>query len=209
MSNKTPPASRGRPRAFSEADVLRRATGVFLAHGFEATAYEDIATATGLSKPSLYNAFGDKTALFEKVLEGYAAHARQQILETFAGGTDIAGATKAMLLAAADVYAPAEGPSNGCLLVGTALPACTQHDAVQKTLADFLAGIEGDLEGLIAERHAGEAKRLRRTPRSLALQVSSLLLSLAIRARTGVTRRRLRTIAMELGGTVPRPTPRA
>ena len=202
MSDKTPPAPRGRPRAFSEKDVLRSATGVFLARGFEATAYEDIATATGLSKPSLYNAFGDKTELFEKVLDGYAAYARQQILTTFATGTSIAGATRAMLLAAADVYAPADGPSTGCLLVGTALPACTQHDAMQKTLSDFLASVENDLEGVIATRHAGEAKRLHRTPRSLALQVSSLLLSLAVRARTGITRRRLRAIATELGDTL-------
>ena len=202
MTNKTPPAARGRPRAFSEPDVLRRATAVFLARGLEATAYEDIASATGLSKPSLYNAFGDKTALFEKVLDGYAVHARQQILTTFATGTSIAGATKAMLLAAADVYAPAEGPSTGCLLVGTALPACTLHDAVQKTLMDFLTAIEADLEALIGTRHAGEAKRLHRTPCSLALQISSLLLSLAVRARTGVSRRRLRAIATELGDTL-------
>jgi AcrR family transcriptional regulator len=202
MSDKTTQAPRGRPRAFSEPDVLRRATRVFLAQGFEATAYEDIATATGLSKPSLYNAFGDKTALFEKVLVGYAAYARQQILTTFATGTSIAGATKAMLLAAADVYAPAEGPSTGCLLVGTALPACTQHDAMQKTLTDFLTAVDSDLESIIADRHASEAKRLHRSPRGLALQVSSLLLSLAVRARTGVTRRRLRVIATELGDTL-------
>jgi AcrR family transcriptional regulator len=202
MSDKTPPAPRGRPRTFSEPDVLRCATGVFLTQGFEATAYEDIATATGLSKPSLYNAFGDKTALFEKVLYGYADDARQQILSTFATGTSIAGATKAMLLAAADAYAPAEGPSTGCLLVGTALPACTQHDAMQKTLTDFLASVEADLEATIADRHANEAKRLHRTPRSLALQASSLLLSLAVRARTGVSRRRLRAIATELGDTL-------
>jgi len=208
MSNRIP-VPRGRPRAFVETDVLRKATEIFLSRGLEATAYDDIATATDLSKPSLYNAFGDKTALFEKVLDGYAAVARQQILATFATGTNIAGATKAMLLAAADVYAPAEGPSTGCLLVGTALPACTQHDAMQKTLTDFLAAIEGDLEAIVADRHASEAKRLHRTPRSLALQVSSLLLSLAVRARTGVTRRRLRTIATELGDTfLPAARPR-
>jgi AcrR family transcriptional regulator len=202
MTNKTPRSPRGRPRAFTEADVLGQATGVFLASGFEATAYEDIAAATGLSKPSLYNAFGDKTALFEKVLDGYAAHARQQILATFASGTDIAGATRAMLLAAADVYAPAEGPSTGCLLVGTALPACSQHDTVQKTLIGFLASLDDDITGLIAGQHADEARRMGRTPRSLALQVTSLLLSLAVRARTGVNRRRLRAIAAELGDTL-------
>ena len=202
MTNKTTSQGPGRPRAFSEADVLDRATGVFLTRGFEATADEDIATATGLSKPSLYNAFGDKSALFGKVLEGYTAHARRQVLETFSSGVDIADATRAMLLAAANVYAPPKGPSTGCLLVGTALPACNQHDKVRKTLADFLAAIEGDLTSIIEERHATEARRRGRSPRSLALQVSSVLVALAVRARTGLPRRRLRAAAAELAATI-------
>jgi AcrR family transcriptional regulator len=183
---------------------LRCAAEIFLAQGFEATAYDHIATAAGLSKPSLYNAFGDKTALFERVVDGYAAFAHRRILETFSAGSDIASATRSMLLAAADAYAPADNPSTGCLLVGTALPACTQHAAVQKTLSDFLATLDTDLEAVIAERHASETQRLRRPPRSVALQVSSLLFSLAIHARTGMTRRRLRTLATELAETLTR-----
>ena len=206
MTNKIPAPPRGRPRAFNEVDVLQRAASVFLARGFEACAYEDIATATGLSKPSLYNAFGDKSALFEKVLVGYSTFALHQIMETFASKSDVSEATRAMLLAAADVYAPADRPSTGCLLVGTALPACTQNDAVQKALADFLGRLESGIETIIVSRHSDEAKRRARKPRSLAIQVSSLLLTLAVRARTGVTRRKLRVFAGELADTII-PTP--
>lgn len=184
---------------FSETDVLRRAQRIFLQHGFEATSYDIIAASTGLSKPSLYNAFGDKAALFEQALADYATNAGLQVLQTFGTGKTLAGATRAMLLAAADVYAPAAGPPAGCLLVGSALPACLQQERVQATLTDFLTTLDTDLETIIAERHLRQAHR---TPRSLALQVSSLLMALAVRARTGLPRRKLRAFATELADTI-------
>ena len=127
--------------------------------------------------------------------------ARQQILATFTSGSDIHGATRAMLMAAADVYAPVDGPSTGCLLVGTALPACTQHETIQKTLTEFLTTLAADLAGQVSDRFAKETKRLRRTPSSIALQVTSLLVTLAVHARTGTTRRKLRALASDLADT--------
>lgn len=205
MTNKTETAGRGRPRSFSEADVLLRAQQVFLNQGFEATPYEDIAASTGLSKPSLYNAFGDKTALFERAIAGYAEHAHRLIMAGFANAPNLAKAGKHMLLAAADVYAAPDRPSTGCLLVGTALPACTQNDAVRNTLSGFVASLESDLEAIIASRYGADARASGKTPRALALLVSSLLFSLAVRARAGLTRRKLRATASELANILARP----
>jgi len=63
---------RGRPRSFDEADVLDRATQLFWAHGFGATSYPALELATGLHRQSLRYAFGDKAALFERVIVYYA-----------------------------------------------------------------------------------------------------------------------------------------
>lgn len=197
MKNKITPG-RGRPRLFDEMDVLRRAQIAFLQGGFEATAYEDIASATGLSKPSLYNTFGDKTALFERVVAGYAEHAKREIMLSFASAPNLAEAGKSMLLAAVDVYAAPDKPSTGCLLVGTALPSCTHNEGVRKTLSKFIAALEDDLQQAITSQFSADAKKHGKTPRVLALLVTSLLFSLAVHARAGVTRRRLRAIATEL-----------
>jgi AcrR family transcriptional regulator len=58
------PRPRGRPRKFDEDAVLRAALERFRTHGFAATSLDDLAEATGVNRPSLYAAFGDKRALY-------------------------------------------------------------------------------------------------------------------------------------------------
>ena len=71
---------RGRPRAF-EADIaLAQAMDVFWSDGFAATSLDDISAATGLNRPSLYGAFGDKRALY---LQAYGQY-RKRMNEPFA-----------------------------------------------------------------------------------------------------------------------------
>jgi TetR/AcrR family transcriptional regulator, transcriptional repressor for nem operon len=62
----------GRPRSFDEAEALDKATDVFWAHGYAGTSYPALELATGLHRQSLRYAFGDKAALFERVVEHYA-----------------------------------------------------------------------------------------------------------------------------------------
>jgi len=53
-----------RPRSFDPDEALDLARDVFWRKGFQGTSLDDITAATGLAKPSLYAAFGDKNALF-------------------------------------------------------------------------------------------------------------------------------------------------
>jgi TetR/AcrR family transcriptional repressor of nem operon len=56
---------------FDREAVLDRACRVFWQHGYDGTSIQDLETATGLGRGSLYNAFGDKAALFRTVLARY------------------------------------------------------------------------------------------------------------------------------------------
>lgn len=67
----------GRPRSFDPDRALEQAMACFWRQGYEATSLADLLEATGLSKSSLYSAFGGKQALFERCLERY----REQIAE--------------------------------------------------------------------------------------------------------------------------------
>ena len=60
-----------RPREFDEAIVLDAAVNCFWTRGSEATSVPDLAAEMGITGPSLYNAFGDKRALFRTALERY------------------------------------------------------------------------------------------------------------------------------------------
>ena len=67
-----------RPRLFEEDDVLVAARRRFNETGYHGTSVEDLSRATGLSKGSLYGAFGDKEALFRRVFEEYCRSASDQ-----------------------------------------------------------------------------------------------------------------------------------
>ena len=61
----------GRPRSFDEEQVLDQAMFLFWRKGYEATGVADLEQATGLGRQSLYGAFGDKRALFLRIVERY------------------------------------------------------------------------------------------------------------------------------------------
>ena len=63
----------GRPRTFSEPDVVARASAVFARRGFAATSVDDLVRATGVGRASLYGAGGSKDGLFQRCLSGALA----------------------------------------------------------------------------------------------------------------------------------------
>ena len=69
----------GRPREFDEDAVLRSAMRAFWEKGYEATSLSDLCRCTGLHKGSLYQAFGDKHALFMRALSQYEEEQFQDV----------------------------------------------------------------------------------------------------------------------------------
>lgn len=70
----------GRLKSFDEQAVLDRAVQLFWEHGYEGTSLADLESHLGLGRQSLYNAFGDKQALFLKALERYRQEAASETL---------------------------------------------------------------------------------------------------------------------------------
>ncbi|PZO69461.1 MAG: TetR family transcriptional regulator, partial [Sphingomonas taxi] len=61
----------GRRREFDTEKALDAALGVFWAKGFEGASYADLTAATGVARPGLYAAFGNKEEMFLKALDRY------------------------------------------------------------------------------------------------------------------------------------------
>ncbi|MEG3143084.1 TetR/AcrR family transcriptional regulator [Sphingomonas sp. RT2P30] len=64
-------ATKGRPREFCLDAALAAALRVFWSKGYEGASMVDLTEAMGITKPSLYAAFGNKEALFRKALDLY------------------------------------------------------------------------------------------------------------------------------------------
>jgi AcrR family transcriptional regulator len=71
MESSTVTAVRGRPREFCVEDALSAALRVFWSKGYEGASLNDLTEAMGITRPSLYAAFGNKEALFRKALDLY------------------------------------------------------------------------------------------------------------------------------------------
>src|SRR5258707_15744864 len=77
------PKRRGRPRAYQPDIALAKALDLFRKDGFAATSLDDLSAATGMNRPSLYGAFGDKRELYIKSYRRYREDARAAMLDIF------------------------------------------------------------------------------------------------------------------------------
>ena len=111
----------GRPRTFSEPDVVARASAVFARRGFAATSVDDLVRATGVGRASLYGAFGSKDGLFQRCLSGALAALGSGSASgptSAPDGADSAGGASALGSGSGPADEP--GPAG---LAGAALPA--------------------------------------------------------------------------------------
>src|SRR3974390_3412078 len=93
------PRRRGRPRAFEPDAALGKAMDAFWKDGFAATSLDDLSAATGLNRPSLYGAFGDKRALYLQAYRQYRELTREAFAPLFAARKPLRAKLKRILLA--------------------------------------------------------------------------------------------------------------
>lgn len=182
-----------RPRSFDIDEALAAATQVFLARGFDGATLDDLTGAMGVNKPSLYAAFGDKEALYAKVLDGYAAMAKSAMEAALNAGDTLEQAGRQLLLGAIEVYAPTKSNHLGCLIATTATTVAGSNAAVRTVVATFLSDVDRLINATIKRRFGDDLAE-----GSVALTadvLSAAMYSIAIRARAGATRRQLSAVA--------------
>lgn len=108
----------GRPREFDEEATLERVMNSFWRHGFEETTFEQLVADSGLSRSSLYNAFGGKEELFRKAMELYVDREHDEFTEQL---SDEASGGEYLRSLVQTFREPYNRRSKGCLLQKTIL----------------------------------------------------------------------------------------
>jgi AcrR family transcriptional regulator len=193
----TMPRPRGRPRAYDPRAALRQATGAFWKTGYSATSLDDISAATGMNRPSLYAAFGDKHALYLEALAQYWRLSLAATREALAGDGPLDEALMRAYDAALSIYFSGEGRPRGCFVIGTAVAEAVEDTDIRDSLAVGFRAIDADFEGRF--RIALERGELPSDadPAALGILASATMHSIAVRARAGIPRAELRELAVK------------
>jgi AcrR family transcriptional regulator len=212
-STKNERRARGRPRAYDADDALSNATNAFWLGGYSGTSLDTLSDATGMNRPSLYAAFGDKHALYLSTLDRYVEAGVQGMHVALRDDMPLAQALQRVYDSALALYLPTGGEPRGCFLIGTAVVESKVDEAVRTRLAQGLKSFDRAFEKRIRRAQTDGELSADADAAVLARVASAILHSLALRSRAGDSRASLRATAAEgvalICGARNDPTPKA
>ena len=191
MVHKEPGRPRGRPRAYEPDEALGRATEAFWRGGYSATSLDVLSAATGMNRPSLYGAFGDKHALYLAALARYVDGGRAAMDAALGGKRSLRSALRRVFEIALQMYYPADEAARGCFLIGTAAVESVGDEQIRAVLRDGLRSFDQAFEARLRRAQAEGELASGADAAVLARVASALLHTLALRSRAGDARAEL------------------
>ena len=174
----------GRPREFDIDEALERAMQVFWARGYDGTSLTDLTSAMGITKSSMYAAFGNKEQLFRKAVQRYAEGPASYVTRALREPTARAVAETFLRGAVRTTTSP--GRPAGCLSVQGALALSEQSRPAHDVLVTWRVDAGDQLEARF--RRAVEEGDLPRhaDPGRLARYVMTTGFGIAVQAANGL-----------------------
>lgn len=170
-----------RPREFDEEAVLDAAVECFWSRGYEGTSVRDLIERTGLTGASLYNAFGDKRALYQRALDHYVESSiadRIRRCEKLAPREAI-GAFFAEILK----RSLGDRAHKGCMLVNAAIDVAPHDPEFQEIVATVLVRIEDFFVDRVTAGQANGTITQAVSATNLAQHLLGILMGIRVLAR--------------------------
>ena len=170
-----------RPREFDEDAVLNAAVLCFWTQGYDATSVKDLVTRTGITAASLYNAFGDKRALYQRALDHYVEASiseRIRRCETLPPLAAIEAFFDEILRRSLD-----DRDHKGCMLVNAALDVAPHDPGFREIVAEVLSRVEAFFLRCIEAGQADGTITRSQTAATLARHLLGILAGIRILAR--------------------------
>jgi AcrR family transcriptional regulator len=183
---------RGRPREFDVDQALTAALRVFWSKGYEGASMTDLTDAMGITRPSLYAAFGNKESLFRKALDLYEREKLCYMGRALEAPT-ARGVAERLLLGALDNQTSRDDP-RGCLGVISSVACGAEADCIRQEVLERgriahealiermeRAVAEGDFHGPIDAE-------------GITKYLTAILQGMAVQAGAGATREELQRL---------------
>jgi TetR/AcrR family transcriptional repressor of nem operon len=182
-----------RPREFVREVALECATRVFWAKGFASTSTEDLIEAMRIGRQSLYNAFGDKRALYIEALETYQRATTAGHLRRLNEPTSPVAGIRSLLLGL--IAEDDELRAMGCMGVG----AVSEFGTADPTLVELRAKVAPVVFARLVERlREGQGRGeidSAMDAKEAAGFVQMTMTGIQLAARGGANAKELRTLA--------------
>ena len=166
-------------KQFDETEVLKKAKEVFWLKGYNGTSMDDLVQATGLSRSSIYDTFGDKHGLFLKSLNQYCC-SQQGNLEQQCSKTDSPKKKIRSIFDSSIKDILTDKSRKGCLLINVSMElSAVDKDVAAVSLAN-MEGMEQVFSSLVKEGQTRGEISKKFTPKALARHLFSSLMGLRV-----------------------------
>lgn len=176
------PTAVGRPREFDEQAALTKIMDVFWAKGFEGATLNDLVTATGLKKGSLYAAFGDKRAMYLKALALYDRTAIDGAVRVLTGAGEPDKRIGDFLQSAIDAVSIRKD-RRGCFLCNASIDQAALDRETERSVQQSLGRLTTALEEALSDLAGMSSRGARRNAQ--ARHLLSVYFGLRVLAKAG------------------------
>lgn len=192
----------GRPREFDVQQALDAALCVFWRKGYEGASYTDLTQATGVERPALYAAFGNKEALFLRALERYY----ERELAFFPAALELPTAREvaAQVMRGSAELHTRNNEARGCLGINGALATSSEAESIQRALIEARANTQALLRDRFERAKAEGDLPETADANVLAAFVCAVVHGMAIQAKAGFSRDMLLAVGEQALATFPK-----
>jgi TetR/AcrR family transcriptional regulator, transcriptional repressor for nem operon len=183
-----------RPREFDEVIALEAAIECFWHRGYEATSVRDLTDKMGMSGPSLYNAYGDKRALFAQALEHYFDRSARALIKQLEASLPPKQAVRKFIEKIIE-RSVKDRERRGCFLINSALEVAPHDAKLGALIEDRLAELEAFFYRSIKAAQSEGTIPQDRVAKDLARLLLGVLLGIRVLARTKPQRALLEGVA--------------
>lgn len=179
----------GRHRSFDKQIALEKAMQVYWKNGYANTSLVDLTQALGITKPSLYAAFGNKEQLFIAALEQYSHQHLRPSLDQLTHPTKPLPQRLRSYLRSIARLSSLSNSSGGCLVANSACEFAA--DGMPENAAQFLSDLAQNqkkwLVNFFSEEKTKGNLKSQSSPQALAHFLMSINSGIAFQARNGIS----------------------